>query len=439
MSLMSIKVKEHFWQLLTLGVSGLMFLVWAYHIPFNNAPDELMRYQIPQFIFKHGKLPTGYDKEVIYDLGNWSYGFFAQFLGSILSSFYMAIMSLFKNSDHALLFAARLASVTFGIIAVWFTGKSIEIVTKSKKMAVMGMFFLAFLPQFTFLSSYVNNDITAVAGVSIIIYSLLKANLKSWTIKTSILLSIGFIICGLGYLNSYGFILMGGIFFVISHIMDYRSGKITAKQVRINIITAIILTCLVVIPFYIRNYLLYNDFLGMKTFTNEYLKWIAAGGQVLLRAYPGNLIDLLTDLNYLRSVFHSFVGQFGYMSVIMDDLYYRFYLYTGIIGTLGFVLRFIYEKQKRVLDLGKILLICSIFLSCLITISLHIYYSLTHDYQPQGRYIMAIVVPLIIVVTYGFQYIVKNYIVYQKEKIVVAVLCLLFLYVNYNIYITYIV
>ncbi|WP_411348088.1 phospholipid carrier-dependent glycosyltransferase [Paenibacillus sp. WLX2291] len=343
-----LKIDMNFYQCFVVIVSGIVFSVWAYHIPFNNAPDELMRYQIPQFIFNHGKLPTGYDPEVIYWLGNWSYAFYPQFLGSIFSALFMGIMSIIKNSDHALLFAARLTSVLFGMIAILFTGKSIELITKSKKFSILGMVFMAFLPQFTFLSSYVNNDIIAVSGASIVVFSMIKAYQNQWNIKNSICLALGFIICGLGYSNSYGFILMGGLFFIISNILNFKMNRTTLKQIITNFSVVFILTAVVTFPFFIRNYMLYSDFLGMNTFRKEYLRWLAEGGQVLQQPYKGDLFKLLFDNQARETVIHSFIGQFGYMNVIMSESYYDFYLYLGIVGVISVIFNYICKIFKKI-------------------------------------------------------------------------------------------
>ena len=39
----------------------LTILMWALVQPFNVSPDEAMRYQIVDYIMRHGKLPVGYD------------------------------------------------------------------------------------------------------------------------------------------------------------------------------------------------------------------------------------------------------------------------------------------------------------------------------------------------------------------------------------------
>ncbi len=78
----------------------LTYLAWAKTIPFDGAPDEYLRYKIPMFIYKHGHLPTGYDTETLFDRGgNWSYGFYSQFLAPLFSALFMKVTSLFSQSD----------------------------------------------------------------------------------------------------------------------------------------------------------------------------------------------------------------------------------------------------------------------------------------------------------------------------------------------------
>ena len=47
-----------------LGIIFFTILAWALVQPFNASPDEIMRYQIVEYIIKHGKLPAGYDPEI---------------------------------------------------------------------------------------------------------------------------------------------------------------------------------------------------------------------------------------------------------------------------------------------------------------------------------------------------------------------------------------
>ncbi|MFR7621225.1 MAG: hypothetical protein ACLUYY_11285 [Blautia sp.] len=54
----------------------LTILMWALVQPFNVSPDEAMRYQIVDYIMRHGKLPVGYDAEIRDPNWGISYAFY---------------------------------------------------------------------------------------------------------------------------------------------------------------------------------------------------------------------------------------------------------------------------------------------------------------------------------------------------------------------------
>ncbi len=54
-------------------------LMWAFIIPYNNAPDEYMRYEIPHFIYKYGALPHGGDPRSGTPTGEFPMAFFLSY------------------------------------------------------------------------------------------------------------------------------------------------------------------------------------------------------------------------------------------------------------------------------------------------------------------------------------------------------------------------
>lgn len=427
---------------IVLLIAGLTYLFWAYAIPIYNAPDEQMRYQVPQFIFKYGKLPTGYD--AVYHLGNWSYAFYPQFLGALISTLFMKVLVVFNDSEFALIYMARLASVFFGLVTVFFTGKIIGKVTRDKLLVSIGMVTVAFLPQFTFLSSYVNNDIIGASGASIIIYAMVSAYYDMWNKENSLILSLGFIVCGLGYLNSYGFMLVGGLYFIASNIINVKNKKTSWNIFAKNSFLVFIVTASVVFPFFIRNYVLYKDFFGMNVFHQEYERWLSAGGAILQIPYKGSIIDYFKDSTTLSTTYYSFVGMFGYMSIRMSKVFYNLYEMLFYIGAMGITVKTVKDimvkyKGKRSTNINKIFLCMFIFLGVLITIVLHLYYSLEIDNQPQGRYIIANLVPIAIVITLGYKAIL-DWLFKRTMKIALSLTFIIaYIGVNFTIFVLYIV
>ena len=90
----------------------LFYLAWI--LPFNEAPDEKMRYLVPTYIYRHGTLPAGWDEEVLNKMWGISYAFHP-ILPYILGGYLMRIVGIFNSSEHALLMAARCINVFFGM------------------------------------------------------------------------------------------------------------------------------------------------------------------------------------------------------------------------------------------------------------------------------------------------------------------------------------
>lgn len=384
-----------------LGIVTVYYLIWAATLKFNGNPDELMRYLVPKYIYNHGSLPTGYDKEAIYQLGNWSYAFYPQMLGGLLSASFMKISSFF--STKYLLLAARLTSVLSGVITVAFVGLTVQKIKKDFKLTIFSMLLIAFLPQFTYLSSYVNNDIIAVCGVSIIMYALYSGSSTGghWNINNTVMLAVGMVICTLGYLNSLGFVLVGGICFLISLYRQLNSHVISKKSAIHLCLCLVLLVLVICLPFYLRNAIVYHgDFLGMKTFHNQYLKWLKDGGAVLQHPYlsQGGLLKFFVDRQFWTTTLKSFIAYFGYMTIPLGAMSYRLYFAIFSVGIIGYFIR-PFADGSRSNGLPN----WSMFVGGVITVALFMYYVLMVDVQPQGRYIMEILPYLVVVTSIGLE------------------------------------
>ena len=119
----------------------------------NLCPDEYMRFDIPKWIFNNNKLPIGDEKELINPLWGYSYGF-SPYFASIVSVFFMRLVSLFTDEATNLFLAARFISVLSGTGTVLL---SLLIGRELFKLTVTRFTFaviVGFLPQFVFLSSF---------------------------------------------------------------------------------------------------------------------------------------------------------------------------------------------------------------------------------------------------------------------------------------------
>ena len=403
---------------------GIYYLVWAFLLKYNNNPDEQMRYLIPQYIYRYRALPSGYAKEAMLSYGNWSYAFYPQLLGGIVSAICMKIMSFFSSNFISLVFAARWTSVICGVTAVAFVGKSTTAITKSQNLGIVAMMFIGFLPQFTYLSSYVNNDVIAVTGISMILYSLINASQTKFNYKNSLILVSGIIVCLLGYMNSFPFVLIGVIYAVALLSHQIKKQIISLRNGLRILFCSVILTIIFVAPFYIRNWILYKDILGTHIFHERYVKWLQAGGKALQHPYTLGCKNLLLASSWIVETFDSFVGVFGYLSIFLKRGWYIFYLllmYSGLLGYLMYCKR----KKDKLLNIFSLMVLIASLMVCTISI----YYSLNIDYQPQGRYVMGILPFLAICFAIGFNEIAQK--IWNRYKAIMS--AIMFIYVAANI------
>ena len=192
----------------TIWVIGLFFLFFFLSMKkeFNYAPDELMRYQIPEYIFRHNALPNGNMEELRNEIWGFSYAYYPFFLGPLLSAGFMKIVSVFTVDPFALVVAARFTSVLSGVAVTYFAIKiAKELFDKNTKWIFIT--FTTLIPQFIFLTTYVNNDVIAVAGSAMIVYAWILGIRERWEWKSCVLLAVGIGVCALSYYNSYGILL----------------------------------------------------------------------------------------------------------------------------------------------------------------------------------------------------------------------------------------
>ena len=159
-----------------------MFTLWSIVQPFNSCPDELMRYDVIKYVFYYNKLPHGGDPLIINKIWGFSYAFLP-YLSGLISVLFMKLLSIFTTNGQALILAARMAVVCFGTVTVYYV---IKIANKCFKDQYKWLFIILIccLPQFVFLSSYMNNDMLALLSIAMMIYYWIEGHEKRWDIKT---------------------------------------------------------------------------------------------------------------------------------------------------------------------------------------------------------------------------------------------------------------
>ena len=393
---------------------------WAVLQPYNTAPDEAMRYLIPKFIYQHGRLPRGDDPAIRSNIWGISYGFLPYGAG-IVSALFMKIISVFNNSARALLLAARMASVLWGVGTVILTIKTAKCLFQSASSRWLNIVLIGMLPQFVFLCTYVNNDSFAIFSTAVMLYAWVIGPKSQWDRRSRTILAIGVSACALSYYNAYGMILCSIIYYCGTSGLFTKDQAKRKKEIG-KILYIIFLVALLAGWWFIRNLILYKgDLLGMQA-EQVCAEMFAAdkykpSNRLTLQRQGMSLITMSLHTKWAADTYHSFVGVFGVMSIHMKEWVYDAYFLLFAVSAIGTMLKIGgMLLKKKIFSHRELLFHSMMIFAIILPVILSIYYSYTSDYQPQGRYIMPMLLPFMYYIVIGFTYVVNTFMKDEKKQ-----------------------
>lgn len=400
--------KTSFWtedkqKLLFVLTAGIFFFYWAVIQPFNVSPDELMRYQVCQYIYEYHGLPQGGDPAIRDAVWGYSYAFFP-FLASMVGAVFMWITSLFSTEPMVLVMAARMVSVLCGMGTAWFCLGIGEQIWRERQYKWMFTIFVTLLPQVSYLFSYINNDSLAILSTAIIIDGWLKGLRTGWNWRSCLQLATGIILCALSYYNAYGVILASILLFGVCLFQSLRKKNREAKLLQKGVVIAAIVLA-GISWWFIRNGILYDgDILGMRTsevYSELYgIESIKPSMRYTPKGAGESLLGMLFYGGWLKVTAMSFVGCFGYMSI---PLKLWMYLSYGAVVLAGLVGAAIYLVQHWHVERKNGLFLVGMLVTAVVPNVLNLIHSYTIDFEPQGRYSMPMLLPLMYFVTMGWR------------------------------------
>lgn len=372
----------------------LLTLFISSGLSIDHAPDEKMRFQLAQWIYKHGRLPVGDEPELINSIWGFSYAY-TPYLPTLFSVSFMKFMSLFTTDKVMLIWAARWEG-TAAIAVTWYTCCAIGRRTMKKRRSVILFAVLcAYLPQLIFLASYLNNDAFGVMCTALILLAWIRGYQDGWTVKNSALLAVPIGMLALTYYNDYAFILCSILFFFASAIQKKTEPK---KVLRLTILIVVIV--LVIAGwFFVRNFIIHDgDILGInsqRALGEKYAEDAYKPSKRVTPAQHGETFrQTFIGRGWLVDVLKSFIGYFGYLEFDMATWMYYSYLIVLAFMIVVFFVR--YRKHH----FSGLLMLCLV-LCTVIPIALTMYYTYYSDYQAQGRYMMSILLPVMFCCSYG--------------------------------------
>lgn len=403
-------------ELLFLLLFGIFLFMWAVIQPFNASPDEPMRYRICQYLYENRTLPPhGGDPSIRDAAWGYSYAFFP-ILPQTIGAFFMTVASWFSKDAFVLLMAARMVSVVSGVVTAWFSLRIGEKLWGRTTLKWLFTVLVTMLPQFVFLCSYVNSDSFAVMATSVIIYSWLLGMESDWSYRSCITMAVGIILCAMCYYDAYGVILASILVVCVSLLRQWKD-----RRKRLDLMKKMLLIAGLVLLgiawWFIRNAILYRgDFLGLAT-SEEYSQQFAADNLKPSNRYlpyheGASLWDMLFSWGWIKMAGISFIGCFGYVSIPLKIWMYVIYVAVIAIGA-GAALWHAITRVKTKEGLPGTgwqnrVWIAALLITGIIPNLLNLYHSYYVDFQPQGRYSMPMLLPLMYFVTLGWQYISKG-------------------------------
>lgn len=402
---------------------------------YGDPPDEINRFKVVKYIYNHGTLPHGADPEVLLAGYGASYAF-QPMLTYIIQGFLLRFLRLFTEDSYILLFSARMVNVFFGVLMAYFVKKIAEEAWKDAWLQWTFTLLVVFLPQNIFIHSYVNTDSMAMLSVSIIFYALLRAQRTDYDRKNCLLLAAGIILCAMSYYNAYGIILAAMLLFLIRYI--HLDGKLWIEwkpMLRKGFYISLIVL-LGIGWWFARNAVLYDgDIIAMNarrecailTATEEYNPLT----RFTYQNAGKSIKEMLFDTGYITLLRDSFIAMFGPMIIPTHGLIYIYYKRLWIVACAAALLpaekiktAFIRRRGRKyaginpakevgywemaeerdkvkVFGKDKVAFYICMAMFCAITIGLSIYYSYTWEFQPQGRYILPILIPFMYLVVTG--------------------------------------
>ncbi len=361
-------------------------------LPRWEAPDEYTHLWVITFLRNHAGLPSG--KEVLAAGPTAVYGSLPP-LGYLPHAL---VSRLFPDSSIS--FFARFGSLLAALLTVW-AGWCIakELFSASRLLALALPLMLVFHPQFVFVTSYANNDATACAIGSILIYLFIASLKYGMTYRRAA--AVGFLLAWLSLCKYSGWTLFPVVLFVIGAATVLHSTSWKKAALALSMIACI---CLSITGCWLwRNYNQYSgDWLGTRTM---YHTWAVAFHKQL--SYHISPIQVLTDKRWWRFAFFSFWGMFGYTNrYIWRPLYYLFIAFH-LLSAAGW-LQAIRSRwlpastrrwsRKELIGpaIWSMLLIC-----CICNIAGMIYASTENLGGPQGRYLFVSEIPVLTLLLSG--------------------------------------
>jgi len=255
----------------------------------------------------------------------------------------------------------RLLNVVAGAFILLVIYKSVRLFPfHNQTFAIAATAFVALIPQFTYLSGTINNDIFGILFYSLALYFLMKFLLDPNAHVRYVALTA--VAIGFGVLTKQWALSLIPLFMLTLLV------KGTNRQKVKNFLALSAILSVLIGWYHVRNWLLFDDPFSVKA----------------LAALNPNLINKKSPMQ-LYQYFWPYWGSFGYMTVNLSWLTYLFFTVTAGIGLVAFATGFMDTRFRQRFSKEQKISMIILSIAILILLAEILSFNMTHN-QPQGRY-----------------------------------------------------
>lgn len=397
-------------------------LVWMYRLDDDVGPDEPDHFIVAEFIAEHYRLPvlgrdlhaylmargtfqpleSGIDEKTgrpywIREPGQvieprMPYAAFPG-LNYVVSAAFIRFGRMIGLDDDRT--CSRIPSALFGAAAVLLIGLSAaEAFRERPDLVLLSVSLPCLLPQFTYLGTYCNADSYTVMAGALLVWALIRAVLRGWSMPRAIAVGVGAGLCLVGKFNGYALLPPAA---VLSLVTMPRRAKSMAALCCAGALTALAISS----PWFSHNYRSYGELLGTQAATGEMARIFESLPKEALhinmtfgfhnppKAHGVTLYKLLTSI-WVILFAKSFVGYFGWGDRPLDTWQYSLYAFIALAALAGLALagfrRLRTWRDDRQYPVRFLLMLFGVS-AVVLNLAMVLYSQLNLDIQPQARYL----------------------------------------------------
>jgi Dolichyl-phosphate-mannose-protein mannosyltransferase len=375
-----------------LASSALLLIMWSFAVPVFEAPDEPHHWNYALYLHQNRRLPFYDSRLVEANQPPLYYAIVAPF-ASPSSTPPLAVQfnsgrvvpdyppRLFVNTKvdfgrYWPIRITRLVTCILSLLAVYFAYLSGLEATGDVSTGLLAGGLTAFLPQFTFRGMSISNDALVTTTCAAAVYLIIRLVKRGFSFRLGIVTSA---LIATAFLSKINAIFLP-VPFAIAVLTE--RGDFWQRWDRLWVLTA---GLVIAAPWLVRNQVLYGDPLANK---------------IMWKVVPELIDPKPINSPYFRTVFpaelwHSFIGMFGWLTVMLPAWFYQFFAAVGLLGGIGYAYRLIRRPADR--RLAMVLLPIPV-LSLVLLIQLNLTFA-----QPQGRYLFPALTTIAVLVAMGLE------------------------------------